>query len=112
MFKAHLLEEVDGKVAGKLTELDESQLPGDGEVIVDVHYSTLNYKDGMVLNGIGRLVRSYPHVAGVDFSGTVAKSSSPDWKPGDQVILTGWRVGEWHWGGYAQKARVKAGWLV
>lgn len=112
MFKAHLLEETDGKVTGKLTELDESQLPGDGEVIVEVHYSTLNYKDGMILGGIGRLVRSYPHVPGVDYAGTVAKSSHPDWKPGDPVVLTGWRVGEWHWGGYAQKARAKAGWLV
>jgi len=112
MFKAHLLQETEGKVTGALTELDESQLPGDGEVIVDVHYSTLNYKDGMVLNGLGRLVRSYPHVPGVDFSGKVLQSSHPDWKPGDDVILTGWRVGEWHWGGYAQKARVKAGWLV
>jgi acrylyl-CoA reductase (NADPH) len=112
MFKAYLLEEADGKVSGKLTELDESRLPGDGEVTVDVRYSTLNYKDGMILQGIGRLVRSYPHVPGVDYAGTVAKSSHPDWKPGDEVILTGWRVGEWHWGGYAQKARAKAGWLV
>ncbi|HKY94480.1 MAG TPA: MDR family oxidoreductase [Kiloniellales bacterium] len=112
MFKAHLLEEADGKVTGRLAELDESQIPQEGEVMVDVHFSTLNYKDGMVLNGLGRLVRSYPHVAGVDYAGKVLQSSHPDWKPGDDVILTGWRVGEWHWGGYAQKARAKAGWLV
>jgi acrylyl-CoA reductase (NADPH) len=112
MFKAYLLEEANGKVSGKLTELDESQIPQEGEVTVDVHYSTLNYKDGMILNGLGRLVRSYPHVPGVDYAGKVLESSHPDWKPGDSVILTGWRVGEWHWGGYAAKARAKAGWLV
>ncbi len=111
MFKAILLEESDGKVSSKLTELEESQLP-DGDVTVAVEYSTLNYKDGMVLNGLGRLVRSYPHVPGVDFAGTVEESAHPDYKPGDKVILTGWRVGEQHWGGYAEKARVKGDWLV
>jgi len=111
MFKAYLLEETDGKVTGGLTELDESRLP-EGEVTVDVHYSTLNYKDGMILNGLGRLVRSYPHVPGVDYAGKVLQSSHPDWKVGDEVFLTGWRVGEAHWGGYAEKARAKAGWLV
>lgn len=111
MFKAHLLNETDGKVTGALTELEESRLP-EGDVTVDVEYSTLNYKDGMVLKGIGRLVRSYPHVPGVDFAGTVSESRDPRWKAGDKVVLTGWRVGEWHWGGYAQKARVKADWLV
>src|SRR3546814_4012223 len=74
MFKAILLKENDGKVVAELTELDDSRLP-DGEVTVAVEYSTLNYKDGMVLNGLGRLVRSYPHVPGVDFAGTVAASS-------------------------------------
>src|SRR3546814_7370698 len=111
MFKAILLKENDGKVVAELTELDDSRLP-DGEVTVAVEYSTLNYKDGMVLNGLGRLVRSYPHVPGVDFAGTVEASSSPAWKPGDKVILTGWRVGEQHWGGYAAKARVMGDWLV
>lgn len=110
-FKALLLEETGGKVAARLATLDESQLPP-GEVTVDVAYSTLNYKDGMILNGIGRLVRKYPHVPGVDFAGTVARSDSPDFKPGDPVILTGWRVGEAQWGGYAGKARVKASYLV
>lgn len=111
MFKAILLEESDGKVSSKLTELEEAQLP-EGDVTVAVEYSTLNYKDGMVLNGLGRLVRHYPHVPGVDFAGTVEESSHPDYKPGDKVILTGWRVGEQHWGGYAEKARVKGDWLV
>lgn len=111
MFKAILLNERDGKVSTELTALDEATLP-EGEVTVAVEYSTLNYKDGMVLNGLGRLVRHYPHVPGVDFAGTVEASNSPAWKPGDKVILTGWRVGEHHWGGYAGKARVKADWLV
>jgi acrylyl-CoA reductase (NADPH) len=111
MFKAILLEESDGKVSAELAELDESELPEE-EVTVAVEYSTLNYKDGMVLSGLGRLVRSYPHVPGVDFAGTVEASSDPAYQPGDKVILTGWRVGEHHWGGYAQKARVKADWLV
>ncbi len=106
-FKALLLEETDGKVAARITSLSESALPA-GEVTVDVAYSTLNYKDGMILKGIGRLVRKYPHVPGVDFAGTVAQSDSPEVKPGDPVILTGWRVGEMQWGGYAEKARVKA----
>src|SRR3546814_12624091 len=92
MFKAILLDERDGKVAAEVTELDESRLP-EGEVTVAVEYSPLNYKDGMVLNGLGRLVRSYPHVPGVDFAGTVAASRSAAWKPGDQGILNGWRVG-------------------
>lgn len=111
MFKAILLNESDGKVSAELAELDEAELPEE-EVTVAVEYSTLNYKDGMALNGLGRLVRSYPHVPGVDLAGTVEASSSPTWKPGDKVILTGWRVGEHHWGGYAEKARVKSDWLV
>ena len=111
MFKALLLEEADGKVTSSLQDLDETRLP-EGDVTVAVDYSTLNYKDGMVLNGIGRLVRSYPHVPGVDFAGTVAESANPDFTAGDKVVLTGWRVGEVHWGGYAQKARVKGDWLV
>ncbi|HEX3883805.1 MAG TPA: MDR family oxidoreductase [Stellaceae bacterium] len=111
IFQALVLHEADGKVTPKFETLDESQLP-DGEVTVAVEYSTLNYKDGMVLSGIGRLVRTYPHVPGIDFAGTVAHSASPNFKAGDKVVLTGWRVGEMHWGGYAGRARVKADWLV
>jgi acrylyl-CoA reductase (NADPH) len=110
-FQALVLREADGKVSPKFETLDESQLP-EGEVTVAVEYSTLNYKDGMVLSGIGRLVRTYPHVPGIDFAGTVAHSASPKFKAGDKVVLTGWRVGEMHWGGYAERARVKADWLV
>ena len=111
MFKALLLTETDGKVSSEITSLDEERLP-DGDVIVRVQYSTLNYKDGLILNGLGRLVRNYPHIPGVDFAGVVEASQHPGFKPGESVVLTGWRVGEAHWGGYAEKARVKGDWLV
>jgi len=110
-FRALVLREDSGKISAAIETRDNSELP-DGDVTVAVRYSTLNYKDGMVLGGIGRLVRDYPHVPGIDFAGVVEESGSDRYKPGDQVILTGWRVGEARWGGYAQKARVKADWLV
>jgi acrylyl-CoA reductase (NADPH) len=110
-FRALILTEVDGKIVPGFEARRVEELPP-GEVLVRVRWSTLNYKDGMILNGLGRLVRSYPHIPGVDFSGTVEDSSSPDWQKGDEVILTGWRVGEARWGGYAQYARVPADWLV
>ncbi|MDR3439057.1 MDR family oxidoreductase [Telmatospirillum sp.] len=110
-FSALVLEERDGKVVAAIQQLTEAQLPA-GDVTVQVRASTLNYKDGMVLNGIGRLVRTYPHVPGVDFAGVVVSSQNPDFQAGDEVVLTGWRVGEMHWGGYSQKARVKGDWLV
>src|SRR5215469_17374319 len=109
--KALVLEESGGKVTPRIEQVDERALPP-GDVTVAVEYSTLNYKDGLILNGLGRLVRKYPHVPGIDFAGTVLTSQSPDYKPGDKVLLTGWRVGEVQWGGYAEKARVKAGHLV
>ena len=99
-------------VVAAVTEITEDQLP-DGDVTVAVEYSTVNYKDGLCLSaGGGGLVRKYPHVGGIDFAGTVESSSDDRYKLGDKVVLTGWRVGEVHWGGYAQKARVKADWLV
>ena len=110
-FRALVLREEGGKVVPRIEAVDEAQLPP-GEVTVRVECSTLNYKDGMILQGLGRLVRTYPHVPGIDFAGTVERSESPEFKPGDPVILTGWRVGEAQWGGYAEKARVKAGFLV
>ena len=110
-FRALVLHDEGGKVAPRLETIDDARLP-DGDVTVRVEYSTLNYKDGMILEGQGRLVRQYPHVPGIDFAGTVEHSAAPDFKPGDPVILTGWRVGELHWGGYAERARVKADWLV
>ena len=110
-FKALVLEESDGKVSSSLKTLDDQALP-EGDVTVAVRYSTLNYKDGLIVQGLGKLVRKYPHVPGIDFSGVVEKSSSPKFKPGDEVVLTGYRVGEIHWGGFAAKARVKSDWLV
>ena len=110
-FTALVLEESDGKVTSSIESLDDSALP-DGDVTVAVDYSTLNYKDGMIINGVGRIVRSYPHVPGIDFAGSVVESASPKFKPGDQVVLNGYRVGELHWGGLATKARVQADWLV
>jgi acrylyl-CoA reductase (NADPH) len=110
-FRALMLREANGKVAASIEKVAESALPS-GEITVRVAYSTLNYKDGLILNGLGRLVRQYPHVPGIDFAGTVEHSASAEFRPGDQVILTGWRVGEVQWGGYAEKARVKAAHLV
>jgi acrylyl-CoA reductase (NADPH) len=110
-FRAFVLHEEGGKVVPRTEAVDEAQLPP-GDVIVAVEYSTLNYKDGMIVQGIGRLVRTYPHIPGIDFAGTVERSESPEFAPGDPVILTGWRVGETQWGGYAEKARVKAAYLV
>ena len=110
-FRALVLHEEGGKVVPRIEAVDEERLPP-GEVTVAVECSTLNYKDGMILQGIGRLVRNYPHVPGIDFAGSVERSNSAEFKPGDPVILTGWRVGETQWGGYANKARVPASYLV
>jgi acrylyl-CoA reductase (NADPH) len=112
MFKALLLTKTEGQALQcQLTELDESQLPA-GEVLVQVSHSTLNYKDGLAITGKVPVVRSYPMVPGIDFAGTVLESADGRYKKGDAVILNGWGVGEGHWGGLAQKARVKADWLV
>ncbi len=108
-----LLVEKDagGAVSVAVQDLPEDRLPP-GNVTVAVEYSTLNYKDGLCLGSGGGLVRTYPHVPGIDFAGTVDSLDDPRYAPGRQVVLTGWRVGEAHWGGYAQKARVNADWLV
>ena len=111
MFKALLLNQVEGKTHAEVRRLNVSDLP-EGEVLVDVAYSSLNYKDGLAVTGKGKIIRSFPMVPGIDFAGTVAESASDRFKPGDDVILTGWGVGERYWGGFAQKARVKADWLV
>jgi acrylyl-CoA reductase (NADPH) len=113
MFKALVVtkDEESGKTAAAVQELRVEDLPA-GDVLVSVDYSTVNYKDGLCIGPGGGLVRSYPHVPGIDFAGTVEQSDDARYKPGDKVVLTGWRVGEAHWGGYAQKARVKADWLV
>jgi acrylyl-CoA reductase (NADPH) len=114
MFKALVMEknEETGRAAAEIKEIDVDALPA-GDVLVAVDYSTVNYKDGLCLSSKGGgLVRNYPHVPGIDFAGTVEASEDDRYKAGDRVVLTGWRVGEAHWGGYAQKARVKADWLV
>ena len=112
MFHALVLEKEGDAAVARLRELDESALPP-GDVTVAVEYSTLNYKDGLALSPSGGgIVRSWPHVAGIDFAGTVEASEDARYRAGDKVVLTGWRVGEVHWGGYSQKARVRADWLV
>jgi acrylyl-CoA reductase (NADPH) len=111
MFRALRLDETDGRIAASIADIDDTTLP-EGDVTVAVDYSTLNYKDGMVVNGLGKLVRTYPHIPGIDLAGTVEASDNPRFKPGDKVLLTGWHVGERHWGGYSEKARVKADWLT
>ena len=112
MFKALVVEKnEEGKTSAAVRELSLDQLPA-GDVTVAVEYSTVNYKDGLCIGPGGGLVRNYPHVPGIDFAGTVEASDDARYKPGDKVVLTGWRVGEAYWGGYSQKARVKADWLV
>jgi acrylyl-CoA reductase (NADPH) len=111
-FRALVTNKLDaGDITSAVTTLDEAQLP-QGNVTVDVDWAGLNYKDGLCLTGAGGLVRNYPHVAGIDFAGTVRQSDDARYAEGDQVVLTGWRVGETHWGGYAERARVQADWLV
>ncbi|ABG31872.1 oxidoreductase [Roseobacter denitrificans] len=113
MFKALVVnkDEESGKTSAAVEEMTLDQLPA-GDVTVAVEYSTVNYKDGLCIGPGGGLVRNYPHVPGIDFAGTVETSEDARYAPGDKVVLTGWRVGEAHWGGYGQKARVKADWLV
>lgn len=112
MFKAIVLTRGDdGKTRAELTDLDESALP-DRDVTVDVTWSTLNYKDALAITGRGAIARSWPMVPGIDLAGTVSASRGPDWKPGDAVVVTGWGLGENHWGGLAQKARLNGDWLV
>ena len=111
MFKAILISKTDAAQSAQVTELDEARLP-DGDVTVRVAYSTVNYKDGLAITGKGPVVRKFPMVPGIDLAGTVDASSDPEWKAGDEVVLNGWGLGEAHWGGLAQRARVKGAWLV
>ena len=104
-------KDADGNVTSSVQVLEDDRLP-EGAVTVDIEWAGLNYKDGLCLTGGGGLVRAYPHVAGIDFAGTVRQSDDGRYGQGDQVVLTGWRVGETHWGGYAERARVNADWLV
>ena len=111
MFKAIVINKDDKGYRAELDQLEESALPA-GDVRVRVQYSTLNYKDGLAITGKGPVVRSFPMVPGIDFAGEVLESTSPEFKVGDAVLLNGWGVGEGHWGGLAQQARVKADWLI
>lgn len=111
MFKGILINKDDAGYRAAIAEIDEAQLP-EGDVTVSVAWSTLNYKDGLAITGKSPVVRRFPMVPGIDFAGTVTASSHPEWKAGDHVILNGWGVGETHWGGLAQMARVKGDWLV
>src|SRR5437660_4890165 len=111
-FRALVLSQgADRKVSAAVETLDDARLPA-GDVTVAVEYSTLNYKDGLVLTTGGGLVKTWPHVGGIDFAGTIEASGNANFKAGDKVVLNGWRVGELHWGGYATKARVNGDWLV
>jgi len=111
LFKAILIDKTTTAHEAKLIDLDDTQLP-EGDVLVRVEFSSLNYKDALAITGRAPVVRHFPMVPGIDLAGTVEHSSHPDWKPGDQVILNGWGIGETHWGGFAQKARVNGDWLV
>lgn len=111
MFDAVLIEKDDTGYRADLRHLQDSQLP-EGDVTVRVHYSTLNYKDALAITGKGPVVRKFPMVPGIDLAGTVEHSDHPAYTPGDQVLLNGWGVGEAHWGGLAQKARLNGEWLI
>lgn len=111
MFSAILIKKDDNGQTVELAQIDEAQLP-EGNVTVDVEYSTLNYKDGLAITGSSPVVRKFPMVPGIDLAGVVSASSHPEWKVGDRVVLNGWGVGETHWGGLARKARLNGDWLV
>ena len=111
MFKGILIEKDDAGYRATLKEIDEAQLP-EGDVTVRVSHSTLNYKDGLAITGKGPVVRRFPMIPGIDLVGTVEETGHPDYRIGDSVVLNGWGVGEVHWGGLAQKARLKGDWLV
>ncbi|MBC2606723.1 MDR family oxidoreductase [Pelagicoccus albus] len=111
MFKGILISKSGSEQSVGFAQLDESDLP-EGDVLVDVDWSTLNYKDALAITGKAPIVKKYPMVPGIDFAGTVAQSENASYKPGDRVISTGWGIGEKRWGGFAQKARVEGGGLV
>jgi acrylyl-CoA reductase (NADPH) len=111
MFKGILIEKDEAGYRAAVKDIDDSQLP-EGDVTVRVDYSSLNYKDGLAITGKGPVVRKFPMVPGIDIAGTIEASDNPAYKAGDRVVLNGWGVGETHWGGLAQKARLKGDWLV
>ncbi|MBY5949009.1 MDR family oxidoreductase [Photobacterium rosenbergii] len=111
MFKALVLNQEEKKTIAAIEQLDDSHLP-EGDVLIDVDYSSLNYKDGLAITGKGKIIRNFPMVPGIDLAGTVVSSEDTRYQTGDKVVLTGWGVGENHWGGMSQRARLKADWLV
>lgn len=111
MFKALMLTQHEKKTQAAFVDLDDSALPA-GDVTVRIDYSSLNYKDGLAVTGRGAIVRKWPMVPGIDLAGVVEASDSPDWQPGDRVVVNGWGLGETEWGGLAQKARLKSEWLL
>ncbi len=111
MFSALLLRKENGQQSSQIKLLDESELPS-GDVLVDVAYSSINYKDGLAITGKGKIIRNFPMVPGIDLAGTVLHSDSPDYQVGDTVIATGWGIGENHWGGLSQRARLNSEWLT
>ena len=114
MFSAVLIEKGEAGQTVGVTDLDETQLPegSDDTVSIDVEYSTLNYKDGLAITGKSPVVRKFPMVPGIDLAGVVTESNHADWSKGDRVVLNGWGVGETHWGGLAQRARLNGDWLI
>jgi acrylyl-CoA reductase (NADPH) len=110
-FRAVILENIDGTVHNSIKEIPASTLP-EGDVLVSIAWSSLNFKDALAVTNRGKIVRRFPMVPGIDFSGTVVESKSSQFKPGDPVVLTGWGAGEDHWGGLSQLARVKSDWLL
>lgn len=111
MFNALVLNQEEKRTLAAIEQLEESQLP-EGDVLVQVDYSSLNYKDGLAITGKGKIIRNFPMVPGIDMAGKVISSDDNRYKEGDDVVLTGWGVGENHWGGMAEKAKLKADWLV
>jgi len=109
--RAILITNEDEQYRARLTEVPESDLPS-GDVLVDVDYSTLNYKDSLAISGASPVVRTFPMVPGVDLAGTVSESTHPEYRVGDSVVLNGWGVGETHWGGFASQAQVSGDWLI
>lgn len=111
MFKSLVINRTEDRYTAQIAEIAESELP-EGDVTVDIDHSSINYKDALAITGRGPIVRHFPMVPGIDFAGTVSDSAHPDFRIGDKVLLTGWRVGEKHWGGLSEKARVKGEWLT
>ena len=109
--QALILEQQDGKTLSSVQTIDAARLP-QGDVTVDIQWSSLNYKDALAITGKGKIIRNFPMIPGIDFAGTVYASEDPRFHVGQKVLLTGWGVGENHWGGLAQRARVKGDWLV